>query len=78
LLAGLNDAQYNWHPAPGKWSMTQRVAHIVITDTVCLPVLEKCLADAISPPKTTAFTSKPACLGITPISGNPPFVDCTS
>lgn len=46
LLRGLSDAQYNWSPEPGRWSMAQCLAHIVVTDDMYLPVLEKCIADA--------------------------------
>jgi len=46
LLSGLNDVQYNWRPALGSWSMAQCVAHIVLTDEIYIPVLEKCVVDA--------------------------------
>src|SRR5215510_11157889 len=46
LLRGLSDAQYNWRPAAGCWSMAQCVAHVVITDDIYIPVLENCIADA--------------------------------
>lgn len=46
LLRGLNDAQYNWRPQPGCWSMAQCLAHIVVTDEIYIPALEKCVADA--------------------------------
>ncbi len=46
LLRGLSDTQYNWQPAPGRWSMAQCLAHIVITDDIYVPVLETCIADA--------------------------------
>jgi hypothetical protein len=46
LLRGLNDVQYNWRPVLGSWSIAQCVAHIVLTDEIYLPVLEKCVVDA--------------------------------
>jgi hypothetical protein len=46
LLRGVSDAQYNWRPEPGRWSMAQCVSHIVITDEIYVPVLENCIADA--------------------------------
>jgi hypothetical protein len=46
LLRGVSDAQYNWRSEPGRWSMAECVAHIVITDDIYVPVLENCIADA--------------------------------
>jgi hypothetical protein len=46
LLRGVSDAQYNWRPEPGRWSMAQCVSHVVITDDIYVPVLENCVADA--------------------------------
>lgn len=46
LLRGLSDAQYNWRPATTRWSIAQCMAHIVVTDEIYIPVLQKCIADA--------------------------------
>jgi hypothetical protein len=41
LLAGLTDAQFNWHPVPGRWSMAECLAHLNITGQVYLPVIDR-------------------------------------
>jgi len=46
VVRGVNDAQYNWRPAPGRWSMAQCLAHIVVGDEVYFPTLEVCIAEA--------------------------------
>jgi hypothetical protein len=46
LVQGLSDAQYNWHPAPDRWSIAQCVAHIVVGNEIYFPVFETCIAQA--------------------------------
>ncbi|HTC94991.1 MAG TPA: DinB family protein [Terriglobales bacterium] len=46
LVRGLSDAQYNWHPGPGQWSMAQCLAHIVMGNEAYFPVLEACISEA--------------------------------
>jgi len=46
VVRGENDAQYSWRPAPGRWSMAQCLAHIVVGDDVYFPSLEVCIAEA--------------------------------
>ena len=46
LVRGLSDAQYNWHPGPGQWSMAQCLAHITIGNEVYFPTLEACISEA--------------------------------
>ena len=44
LFRGLNNGiTSSARPAPGRWSMGQWLAHIVITDEIYIPVLEKCM-----------------------------------
>jgi len=33
LAAGLSDAQFNWRPAPDRWSVAQCMKHLVLTGT---------------------------------------------
>jgi len=33
LVAGLSDAQFNWKPSPGQWSIAQCLRHLVLTGT---------------------------------------------
>jgi hypothetical protein len=46
LVRGLSDAQYNWRPGPGRWSMAQCLGHIVAGVEVYFPTLEICIAEA--------------------------------
>lgn len=31
LIAGLSDAQFNWHPAPGHWSIAECLDHLTVS-----------------------------------------------
>jgi len=31
IVAGVSDAQFNWKPAPGRWSVAQCLKHLVLT-----------------------------------------------
>jgi hypothetical protein len=42
----LSEAQFNWQPAPGRWSVGQNVEHLNITTERYLPVLRAAIADA--------------------------------
>jgi len=46
LVQGLNDAQFNWQPAPGRWSIAQCLAHIAAGNEVYFPALEVSMARA--------------------------------
>jgi len=45
LVRGLSDAQYNWRPGPGRWSMAQCLGHIVVGAEAYFPTLEICIAE---------------------------------
>ncbi|HEX8709291.1 MAG TPA: DinB family protein [Pyrinomonadaceae bacterium] len=34
LVAGLDDAQFNWHPSAGQWSIAECLDHLVVTGRV--------------------------------------------
>ena len=46
LVAGLSPAQFNWAPAPGRWSIGQCIEHLNITTERYLPGLQRAMADA--------------------------------
>lgn len=43
LIAGLTDAQLNWQPAPGSWSVGQCLEHLCITNKAYLPAISAAL-----------------------------------
>jgi len=47
LTTGLTDAQFNWHPESGGWSVAQCVEHLNTTARAYLPVVDEGIADAI-------------------------------
>lgn len=46
LTRGLSDAQFNWRPAPGSWSIAECLAHLNLTGQVYLPRLERSMRAA--------------------------------
>ena len=47
LVTPLRDEQFNWHPAPGGWSIAQCLDHLNVTARMYLPMLDEGIADAI-------------------------------
>jgi hypothetical protein len=47
LVASLDDAQFNWSPAAGRWSIAQCFEHLNVTARVYLPKLDEGIAEAI-------------------------------
>jgi hypothetical protein len=45
LAGALTEQQFNWRPAPEKWSIGQCLAHLATTDRV-LPAIDRAIADA--------------------------------
>jgi hypothetical protein len=46
LLAGLSDAQFNWRPAPGAWSIAECLAHLSVTGQFYLPRIDRSIREA--------------------------------
>jgi hypothetical protein len=46
VVAGLDDAAFNWRPAPARWSIAQCVAHLSLTARLYLPALDDAIAAA--------------------------------
>jgi hypothetical protein len=44
LVAGLNDAQFNWKPTPHRWSIAQCLKHLVLTGTMAANEQEATIA----------------------------------
>jgi hypothetical protein len=47
LVAPLSEDQFNWHPAPGSWSIAQCIDHLNVTARVYLPRLDEAIAEAV-------------------------------
>jgi hypothetical protein len=48
LIAGLSDAQFNWHPAPGQWSIAQCLDHLTVTGRELIERVRETISDACS------------------------------
>src|SRR4051794_14897467 len=46
LLAGLDDDDVNWHPAPGRWSIAQCLQHLAVMNDVYTAGLDEHLRAA--------------------------------
>jgi len=44
LTAGLTDAQFNWRPAPERWSIAENVDHLTAFNRQYLPALDDAIA----------------------------------
>jgi hypothetical protein len=47
LVAPLSDAQFNWQPVPGAWSVAQCIDHLNVAARQYLPSLDEGIANAI-------------------------------
>lgn len=48
LVTGLSDAQFNWHPEPGRWSIAQCLDHLNVATGKTLPAFDRAISDARS------------------------------
>lgn len=46
LTAGLTEAQFNWRPAPGQWSVAECLAHLNATAQQYIPLLSASITEA--------------------------------
>jgi hypothetical protein len=46
LIAGLSDAQFNWSPAPGHWSIAQCLDHLTVTGRELIERVRETITDA--------------------------------
>jgi len=45
IAAGLSDAQLNWHPGEGRWSIGQCLNHLNVGVTMVLPAFDRAIAE---------------------------------
>jgi DinB family protein len=43
LCAGLSESQFNWRPAPGRWSIAECLAHLNLSVTGTLPAFDRAI-----------------------------------
>lgn len=48
LVAGLSEAQFNWVPAPGQWSISECLDHLNVTNRELIKPLREAINDARS------------------------------
>ena len=46
LLAGLTEAQFNWRPTPGHWSIAECLDHLTVTNRELIEGIKKSISDA--------------------------------
>jgi DinB superfamily len=45
VAAGLSEAQFNWRPGPGRWSIAQNLNHLNVGDLKVLPAFDRAIAE---------------------------------
>lgn len=45
VAAGLTEAQFNWRPGPGRWSIAQNLAHLNVGDLMVLPAFDRAIVE---------------------------------
>lgn len=53
IAAGLSDAQFNWRPGPGRWSIAQNLAHLNVGDLKVLPAFDRAITEGRAQGKTS-------------------------
>src|SRR5713101_10127362 len=48
VAAGLTEAQFNWHPGPGRWSIAECLQHLNVGVTKTLPAFDRAIAEGRS------------------------------
>jgi hypothetical protein len=48
LIDGLTEAQFNWHPAPGQWSIAECLDHLAVTGREMAGAVRRSIDDARS------------------------------
>ncbi|RPH35406.1 DinB family protein [bacterium] len=46
LIAGLNPYGFNWHPAPGSWSIAECLDHLIVAGNLLLPGIDEAIRNA--------------------------------
>ena len=58
LIADVNDEQWKWHPAPGKWSVGEVAEHIVLAEGLLMQSAQKAIANPPDPEWQTKTKGK--------------------
>ena len=53
IARGLSDAQFNWQPGEGRWSIAQCLNHLNVGDTLVLPAFDRAIATGRAAGKTS-------------------------
>jgi DinB family protein len=53
VAAGLTEAQFNWRPGPGRWSIGQNLNHLNVGDLMVLPAFDRAIAEGRASGKTS-------------------------
>ena len=53
VASGLSDAQFNWQPAPGRWSIAQCLNHLNFGVALVLPAFDRAIAEGRAQGKTS-------------------------
>ncbi len=46
LIAGLNSYGFNWHPAPGSWSIAECLDHLIVAGNLLVPRIDEAIRSA--------------------------------
>jgi hypothetical protein len=46
LISGLNPYGFNWHPAPGDWSIAECLDHLIVVGNLLLPRIDEAIRNA--------------------------------
>lgn len=46
LIAGLNPYGFNWHPAPGDWSIAECLDHLIVVGNLLIPAMDEAIRTA--------------------------------
>ncbi len=49
LIADVNEEQWRWHPAPGRWSVGECAEHIVLAEKLLFASVQKAVASPVNP-----------------------------
>jgi hypothetical protein len=53
VASGLSDAQFNWQPGPGRWSIGQCLKHLNFGITLVLPAFDRAISEGRAAGKTS-------------------------
>ncbi len=54
VASGLSDAQFNWHPGEGRWSIAQCLNHLNVGVSLVLPAFDRAITEGSARGKTSS------------------------